>query len=142
MFALGRPLLPPPCPSPTTAVPVMATIEEMQELLLTREEELTRREEALAVREGKARISKKAITQVSATLGMEWAQAEATRWEYLDKIQAHTDHGNQVLDLDNMLGERKEQLDRKEWDLELRVVALAKAQARGLNPQDNRDELM
>jgi hypothetical protein len=142
MFALGRPLLPPPCPSPTTAVPVMATIEEMQELLLTREEELTRREEALAAREGKARISKKAITQVSATLGTEWAQAEATRWEYLDKIQAHTDHGNQVLDLDNMLGERKEQLDRKEWDLELRVVALAKAQARGLNPQDNRDELM
>jgi hypothetical protein len=85
-------------------VPVTATIEEMQELLLTREEELTRREEALAAREGKVRISEKALTQVSATLDSEWAQAEATRWEYLDKIQAHTDHGNQVLDLNNMLG--------------------------------------
>jgi hypothetical protein len=40
-----------------------------------------------------------------------------------------------------MLGERKEELDRREWDLELHVVALAEAQARELNPQDNCDGL-
>jgi hypothetical protein len=37
---------------------------------------------------------------------------------------------------------RKEQLKRKKQDLELCVAALAEAQARGLNPWDNRDELM
>jgi hypothetical protein len=41
-----------------------------------------------------------------------------------------------------MIGERKEELDRKERDLELCTAALVKAQGRGLNPWDNRDELM
>jgi hypothetical protein len=41
-----------------------------------------------------------------------------------------------------MLGKRKEELDRKEKDLELRIVALVEAQARGLNPRDNHDERM
>jgi hypothetical protein len=40
---------------------VAATVEEMQELLLVREEELTWREEALTAREEKARISEKAL---------------------------------------------------------------------------------
>jgi hypothetical protein len=107
-----------------------------------REEELTRREEALVVKEEKARISEKALTQGSTALDAEQAWAEATRQEYLDKIQAHIDHSNHVLDLDRMLGERKGELNRKEWDLELRVAALAEAHARGLNPQDNHNELM
>jgi hypothetical protein len=46
-------------------------IEEMQELLLAREEELTWREEAVATREEKARISEKALAQVSAALDTE-----------------------------------------------------------------------
>jgi hypothetical protein len=46
------------------AAPVVVTIEEMQEILLMREE-ITRREEALVVREEKARTSEKAVTQVS-----------------------------------------------------------------------------
>jgi predicted ribosome quality control (RQC) complex YloA/Tae2 family protein len=121
---------------------VVETIEEMQKLLLSWEEELMWREEALVVREEKVKISEKSLTQVSATLDTEWAQAEATQQEYLDKIQARTDHGNQVLHLDRMLGKRKEELDRKEKDLELRIVALVEAQARGLNPRDNHDERM
>jgi hypothetical protein len=99
-------------------------VEEMQELLLTQEEELTRMEEALIAREEKARISKKALAQVSAVLDTEQASAEATQWEYIDKIQAHTDHGNQVLNLDKMLGERKEELNKKERDLELPTTML------------------
>jgi hypothetical protein len=41
-----------------------------------------------------------------------------------------------------MLGERKEELNRKERDMELHTAVLAKAYARGLNPRNNRDELM
>jgi hypothetical protein len=94
------------------------------------------------VREEKARIFEKPLAQVSAALDAERAQVEATQQEYLDKIQAHTDCSNQVLDLDRMLGERKEKLDRKERDLELSAAVLAEAQAQGLNPRDNHDELM
>jgi hypothetical protein len=78
MFALGRPLPPPPSPSPATVVPATMTIEEMQELLLAQEEELTLREEALIAREEKARISEKALARVSSTLDMEWAKPKAT----------------------------------------------------------------
>jgi cysteinyl-tRNA synthetase len=124
------------------AAPALATVEEMQEPLLMWEEELTWREEALATREEKARIFEKALAQVSAALDAEQAQAEATRQEYLDKIQSHVDHGNHVLNITKMIGERKEELDRKERDLELCTAALVKAQGRGLNPWDNRDELM
>jgi hypothetical protein len=69
-------------------------------------------------------------------------RAQATRQEYLDKIQAYTDRGNEVLDLDKMLGERKEELDRMERDLEMCAVTLPKAQAQGLHPRDNHDGLM
>jgi hypothetical protein len=41
-----------------------------------------------------------------------------------------------------LLGEKKVELEGKEWELELREVALAEAQSRGLNPRDNCDELM
>jgi hypothetical protein len=121
---------------------VAATVEEMQELLLVREEELTWREETLTVREEKARISEKALAQVNVALDAERAKADATQHEYLDKIHAHTNRVKQVLNLDKMLREKKEELDGREQDLELRVAALAKAQARGRNPWDNRDELM
>jgi hypothetical protein len=40
-----------------------------------------------------------------------------------------------------MLGE-KVFVDKKEWDLDLREVALMEAQARGLKPWDNCEELM
>jgi hypothetical protein len=54
---------------------------------------LTRREEALTVREEKARISEKSLAQVSASLDEEWTKAEATRQEYLNKMAEHTTHG-------------------------------------------------
>jgi hypothetical protein len=40
-----------------------------------------------------------------------------------------------------MHGERKEEHDGRERDLELHMGALAEAQARGLYPQDNHDKL-
>jgi hypothetical protein len=49
---------------------VMA-VEKLQELLLTREEELTRREEALTTREEKEGITEKAHAKVSAGLNAE-----------------------------------------------------------------------
>jgi hypothetical protein len=58
--------------------PAVAAGEELQELLLTQLEELTSREEALAMREEKVRISEKALTKVSADLDNEWAKAKAT----------------------------------------------------------------
>jgi hypothetical protein len=61
--------------------------------LLAWEGELIQREEALAVREEKARISEKALAQVSASLDEEWTKAEAARQEYLNKIAKHTAHG-------------------------------------------------
>jgi hypothetical protein len=41
-----------------------------------------------------------------------------------------------------MLGEKRAKLDEWEWDLELQTTVLAEAQARGINPRDNCDELM
>jgi hypothetical protein len=38
-------------------------------------------------------------------------------------------------------GEKRDELDEWECDLELCKVVLAEAQAHGLNPQDNHDEL-
>jgi hypothetical protein len=71
-------------------MPAVVAAEELQELLLAWEEDLTRREEVLAAREEKARISEKTLTKVSADLDAERAKAEATRKEYLDKMEAHT----------------------------------------------------
>jgi hypothetical protein len=90
-------------------------------------EELTRWEEILLVREEKAEISKKVVVKVSADLDAEWAKAEATRKEYLDKMEAHTACTNNSLSLDNMLGEKKVQLDGREWDPDLREAALVEA---------------
>jgi hypothetical protein len=49
MFALCKPLPPPPPPSPIAATPAAVSVEELQELLLVREVELIRMEEALTV---------------------------------------------------------------------------------------------
>jgi hypothetical protein len=59
---------------------------------------LTRREEALVAREEKAKISEKALIKVSADLDTKREKAEATR--------------KHSLDLDNMLGEKKVELNR------------------------------
>jgi hypothetical protein len=50
---------------------VSKTTEELQEELQAREEELTQREEALTPQEEKARISEKALVNVSADLDAE-----------------------------------------------------------------------
>jgi hypothetical protein len=88
-------------------MPAVVAAEELQELLLAWEEDLTRREEVLAAREEKARISEKILTKVSADLDAERAKAEATRNEYLDKMEAHTACAKHSLGLDKMLGEKK-----------------------------------
>jgi hypothetical protein len=75
MYALRRPIPPPLSSSPIAAVPLATAVEEF----LVWEVEPTRREEALAAREDKARISKQALIQVSAALDAERAKADATR---------------------------------------------------------------
>jgi hypothetical protein len=66
------------------------------------------------VREGKVRISEKALAKVSLDLDVEWAKAEATQNEYLDKMEAHTACAKHSLGLDKMLGKKKVKLDIKE----------------------------
>jgi predicted GNAT superfamily acetyltransferase len=69
---------PPPPLSPFAAAALVA-VEELQGQLLAREEELTQREKALAMRVEKAKISKKAQVKVNADLNTERAKTEATR---------------------------------------------------------------
>jgi hypothetical protein len=66
-----------------------ATAEELQEQLLAWEDELTQMEE------------------VSVDLEAKQAKTEATRKEYLDKMEVHTAHAKHSLSLDKMLGEKK-----------------------------------
>jgi hypothetical protein len=55
------------------AMPAMAAMgEELQEQLLAWEEELTWREDTLAVREKKVKISKRAPVKVSADVDAKW----------------------------------------------------------------------
>jgi hypothetical protein len=108
-------------------VATLAVAEELQEQLLTCEEELTRREEALAAWEWKARIFEMALVKVSANLDVERAKIKATQKEYLDKMETHTTHAQHSLDLHMMLGEKKVQLDGREWDLGLHEAALLEA---------------
>jgi hypothetical protein len=96
------------------SMPVAAVVEGLLELLLAPEEELTRREEALAAWEEKVGISKKALAKVSADLDAERTMAEATQKEYLDKMVAHTARTKHSLGLDKMLGEKKVELDGRE----------------------------
>jgi hypothetical protein len=85
-------------------VPAAVAVEEFQESLLVWEDDLTRRDEALTMREAKAGIFEKALAQVSITLNVERDKVEATWQEYLDKIQAHSDHTKTSLGLDKILG--------------------------------------
>jgi hypothetical protein len=108
--------------------PAMVVLSAMViEGLHVREGELKRREE-------KVRVSEKALVQVSITIDVKRTKAEATRQEYLDKIEAHTARGKHVLGLDMMLEEKKVDLDGRERDLELCTTTLVEAQGRGLNP--------
>jgi hypothetical protein len=133
VLSLCRPLpSPPPPPIFVAVASAEAVPDELQEQLLA-QEELTRREEALTTREEKAKISEN---------DAERAKAEATRKEYLDKMEAHTICAKHSLGLDKMLGEKKVELDGRERDLGLREVALVEAQSRGLNPRDNHEELI
>jgi hypothetical protein len=101
----------------------------VEELLARGGGELTQREEVLTEREEKARISKKALAQDSASLIEEWTKAKAARQEYRKKIAEHTAHGKQVPNFNKMLGKKRARLDEWERDLELRTVALVKAHA-------------
>jgi hypothetical protein len=66
--------------------PAVAAVEELQELLLIREVECTRREEALFAREEKAGDSERALAKVSADLNTERTKerpperSTSTRW--------------------------------------------------------------
>jgi hypothetical protein len=90
----------------------------------------------------KARISKKALVKVRADLDAEQVKTEAIHQEYIDKMRAHNDHTKHTLFLNKMLGEKKFQLDKKERDLAWQETVLTEAQAQGLNPRDNWEELM
>jgi hypothetical protein len=103
---------------------------------------LTWWEEAPAAREERAKISRKDLVKVSVDLDFEWPKAEATRKEYLDKMEVHKVHARHSLGLDKMLGEKKVQLDGREQDLDMHEAALMEALSRGLHPQDNCEELM
>jgi hypothetical protein len=118
----------PPPPS-VVASSVVVVVEELQEQLLAWEEEPTRREEALSTWEEKTRISEKALAKVSVDLNAEWAKAEATRKEYLDKMEVHTTRAKHSLNLDKMLGEKKVELDGCERDISLHEAALVEAQS-------------
>jgi hypothetical protein len=67
------------------------------------------REEALTVWEEMAKIFEKALVKVITDLDAKREKAEATRKEYLDKMEAHTAYGKHSLDLD-----KKVELDRRE----------------------------
>jgi hypothetical protein len=90
----------------------------------------------LVAREEKAWILEKALAKVSADLDAEWAKAEATWKEYLDKMEAHT------WPWQKCWGEKKVKLDRRERDLSLHKAALVEVRSRRFNPWDNHEELM
>jgi hypothetical protein len=130
LYILHRPLPPPSSSSLDAAALSDAAVEEF----LVREGELTWWEEAFTVREDEVRISEQAPVQANIALDEERAKVSAARQEYLNKIEAHTARGKQVLNLDKVLVEKKVELDGRERDLELRVVAMVEARAQGLNP--------
>jgi TnpA family transposase len=57
------------------------------------------------------KIFEKALVKISTDHDAEWVKAEATRKEYLDKMEAHTTHAKHSLGLDMMLGEKKVELN-------------------------------
>jgi hypothetical protein len=69
-------------------------------------------------------------------------KANATRKEYLTKMEVHTASAMHSLGLDKILGEKKVELNRRERDLDLHGAVLVEAQSRGLNPWDNCEEPM
>jgi hypothetical protein len=56
-------------------------------------------------------------------------KTEATRKEYLNKMEVHTARAKHSLNLDKMLGEKKVQLDERERDLDLHEAVLVEAQS-------------
>jgi hypothetical protein len=101
---------------------------ELQEQLLDREEELTRREEALVVPEVDIEASKRALGGGGCIEhGAEWARTEATRQEYIDKLHANSTRMKHTLDFDRMLEEKKVLLVEQKQDLKVRGVALVEA---------------
>jgi hypothetical protein len=105
----------------------VAAVEELREQLLVWEE-------ALAAREGKLRISKKALTKVSVDLNTEQSclrlleMSTSTRWGLTLPVP------NTHSALIRCQGEKKVELDGRERDISLCKAALAEAQSRGLNP--------
>jgi hypothetical protein len=111
------------------------SVEELQELLLVREVELMRMEEALTAWEEKVGISKKALAKVRADLNTERTKAEATQKEYLDKMVAQTTRPKHSLGLNKILREKKVELNGRERDLELLEAVLVEAQTGESTPR-------
>jgi hypothetical protein len=105
----------------------VAAVEELREQLLVWEE-------ALAAREGKLRISRKALTKVSVDLNTEQSclrllkMSTSTRWGLT--LPVPNTHSTLI----RCQGEKKVELDGRERDISLCKAALAEAQSRGLNP--------
>jgi hypothetical protein len=99
-------------------------------------------QEQLLAWEEKAKIFEMALVKLSADLDAKQANIDATRKEYLDKMEVHTTRNKITLGLYKMLGEKKVQLDGREWDLDLHEATLVESQFHGLNSQDNCEGLM
>jgi hypothetical protein len=107
----------------------LVAAEELQEQHQPWEEELTWREEALATWEQKAKVLENALVRISVDIDVERAKAKAIWNEYLNKMEAQITHAKHSLSLDKMLGEKKVELDGREWDLPLCEAALEEAQS-------------
>jgi hypothetical protein len=57
-------------------------------------------------------------------------------------MEVHIAYAKHSLSLNKMLGEKKVELNGRERDLSLCEATLVEAQSWGLNPWDNREELM
>jgi hypothetical protein len=84
-------------------------------------------QEQLLAWEEKAKISEMALVKLSADLDAKQANTDATQKEYLDKMEVHTTRNKITLGLDKMLGEKKVQLDGREWDLDLHEATLVES---------------
>jgi hypothetical protein len=93
----------------------------------------SRREEALVMREGKVRIFDQALAQVSTSLNVERAKADAAWQECLDKMEVHTPRGKHILHLDKILAEKKVERDGREQDLVLHHKNVTRRNAAGQN---------
>jgi hypothetical protein len=93
------------------------------------------------MREAMIEASEQAIRVAWMALYTKRARIQATRQDYLERLQAHTTCMEQTLGIDKMLEEKKVWLQEEKHDLKVREVVLYEALERGAHPQEDRDLL-